>query len=205
MAVAGSVVVELLAKTGSFNTDIDRSTKAAEKRMRDFEKTAVSVGKGVGLAFVAAGAAAIAFGKDVIDGIDALNDVADATGESIENISALEDIALKTGGTLEDVSSVLVRLNKTLSEGDPDSTTGRALKAIGLELSELQKMSPAESFMAIAKALSQFADDGNKARLATLILGKQYAQLAPLLKDAAEAGALNAKVTTEQADRKSVV
>jgi hypothetical protein len=196
---AGSIVVELVAKTGKFNTDIQRSTKAAEKRFRELEKTATQVGTAIGASLLAAGTAAVYFGKQIIDGLDALNDVADATGASIENISALEDVALRTGASLEDVSSVLVRFNKILGEADGKNGPSQALKAIGLDIAALKKLDPAEAVLQIAKALNQFADDQNKARIGTELLGKGYAKLAPLLKDLSEQGTLNAKVTTEQA------
>lgn len=195
----GSIVVELVAKTGKFDTDIQRSTKAAEKRFRELEKTATQVGTAIGASLLAAGTAAVYFGKQIIDGLDALNDVADATGASIENISALEDVALRTGASLEDVSSVLVRFNKILGEADGKNGPSQALKAIGLDIAALKKLDPAEAVLQIAKALNQFADDQNKARIGTELLGKGYAKLAPLLKDLSEQGTLNAKVTTEQA------
>src|SRR6478736_1432927 len=201
MAVAGSVVVELLAKTGSFNTDIDRSTKAAEKRMRDFEKTAVSVGKGVGLAFVAAGAAAIAFGKDVIDGIDALNDVADATGASIENISGLEDVALRTGASLDDVSSILIKFNNILREADGKNGVSQALEAIGVNAEELKKLDPAEALLKTAQALNKFQDDGNKARIMAELFGKSVGTAAAYIKDLGEQAKLNPIVSKEQAEQ----
>jgi hypothetical protein len=196
---AGEITIALTAKTGSFDTDIQRSTKAAEKRFRELEKTATQVGTAIGASLLAAGTAAIYFGKQIVDGLDALNDVADATGASIENISALEDVALRTGASLEDVSSVLVRFNKILGEADGKNGPSQALKAIGLDIAALKKLDPADAVLQIAKALNQFADDQNKARIGTELLGKGYAKLAPLLKDLAEQGTLNAKVTTEQA------
>lgn len=199
MASGNSVTVELLAKTGSFDTDIQRSTKAAEKRLKEFEKQATAVGKTVGIAFVAAGAALVAFAKQTIDGIDALNDVADATGASIENISALEDVALRTGASLDDVSSLLNRVNKVLKDASGIDGASQAIKALGLNIADLRKLDPAEATLAIAKAMSQFADDANKARIGQELLGKEYARQAPYLKDLAEQGALNAKVTKEQA------
>jgi hypothetical protein len=200
MASGNSVTVELLAKTGSFDTDIQRSTKAAEKRLKDFEKQATAIGKTVGVAFIAAGAALVAFAKQTIDGIDALNDVADATGASIENISALEDVALRTGASLDDVSSLLNRVNKVLKDASGIDGASQAIKALGLNIADLRKLDPAEATLAIAKAMSQFADDANKARIGQELLGKEYAKQAPLLKDIAEKGELNAKVTKQQAE-----
>jgi len=69
---AGEITIALTAKTGSFDTDIQRSTKAAEKRFRELEKTATQVGTAIGASLLAAGTAAIYFGKQIVDGLDAL-------------------------------------------------------------------------------------------------------------------------------------
>ena len=47
MATAGSVVVDLLLKTGSFTTDAAR----AEKSLQNLQKTASSAATGIGKAF----------------------------------------------------------------------------------------------------------------------------------------------------------
>ena len=47
MATAGSVVVDLLMKTGSFTTDAAR----AEKSLQNLQKTASSAATGIGKAF----------------------------------------------------------------------------------------------------------------------------------------------------------
>ena len=54
MATAGSVVVDLLLKTGSFTTDAAR----AEKSLQNLQKTASSAATGIGKAFEAKGAKA---------------------------------------------------------------------------------------------------------------------------------------------------
>jgi hypothetical protein len=142
----------------------------------------------------------VAFAKNVINGIDALNDLKDATGSSIENISALEDVARRTGTTLDTVGTSLVKLNQALGNAKPGSDTEKAITAIGLSVKDLKALDPAEAFRQIAVGLSGFADDSNKARLTQELFGKSLKEVAPLLKDLAEQGALVGTVTTEQAD-----
>src|SRR5690606_35812219 len=71
---AGSIVVELLASTGSFETD----TKRAEKRLKEFDATVKKWGVGIG---AAAGAAAAAFSTMVVK--------ASETGAELERMAAL--------------------------------------------------------------------------------------------------------------------
>jgi hypothetical protein len=164
------------------------------------QSTATSVsGSLAALGIGLSAGAFVAFTKNIINGIDALNDLKDATGASIENLSALEDIARRTGTGFDTVGTSLVKLNQALSNAKPGSDTERALTAIGLSVKDLKALDPAEAFRQIAVGLSGFADDANKARLTQELFGKSLREVAPLLKDVAEQGRLVATVTSEQA------
>lgn len=142
--------------------------------------------------------AVVGFARSVNDGVDALNDIRDATGSTIENISALEDVALRTGGSMDVVSSAMVKFNQVLGDAKPGSAQALALKAIGLEAEALRKLDPAEALRQVAVALSEYADDGNKARLVQELFGKSIKEVAPFLNDLAEKTELVGKVTGEQ-------
>lgn len=137
--------------------------------------------------------------KSINDGVDALNDLKDASGSSIENISALEDVAARTGTSFDTVGTALVKFNQLLGAATEDSTQAKALKAIGLSAEELKRIDPAEALRQTAVALSKFADDGNKARLVQELFGKSLKDVAPFLNDLAEQTQLTAKVTAQQA------
>ncbi|MCR8961140.1 hypothetical protein M0765_026450 [Variovorax sp. S2] len=195
----GSIVVDLLARTGSFETDLNRAAKQAEKRAKEIDAAVSKAGAAVGTALGAAGIAAVYFGKQLIDGLDALNDVADATGASIENISALENVAMRTGSSMDTVTGTLVKFNNVLKEVDGKNAASQALKALGLDAQELKRIDPAEALHRTAVALAGFADDGNKARLVQELFGKSIREVAPLLKDLAEKTELVGTVSAEQA------
>ena len=142
----------------------------------------------------------VGFAKSALDSIDALNDLKDATGASIENISALEDIAARTGTKFDTVGSSLIKFNSILNSADPDSGASAALKAIGLEADRLKQLDPAEALRQTAVALDQFADDGNKARIVQELFGKSVKDVAPFLKDLAGQTQLLGSVTTKQAE-----
>jgi hypothetical protein len=192
---AGSIVIELLLRTGSFVTD----TARAGKSLKSLKKEAEEFGKAIGLAFGLAATAATAYAKSQINQLDALNDLSDATGSTIENLSALEDVARRNGQTLDDVSGIVIKFNKALSDVDGKNDASKAFAALGLNFKELQDLDPAEALRQTAVALAGFADDGNKARIVQELFGKSIKEAGPFLKDLAEQGKLNAKVTTEQA------
>lgn len=200
MAIA-TLSIDLVAKLAKFETDLGKAARASEQSAAKMnaafgtvKATLVGLAAGVSLQGI------ISFAKATIDSLDALNDLKDATGSSIENISALEDVAKRTGTSFETVSTSLVKFNKVLGDAKPGSETEAALKAIGLSAKELKQIDPAEALLKTATALAGFADDGNKARLTQELFGKSLKEVAPFLKDLAEKGALNATVTTAQAE-----
>jgi hypothetical protein len=141
-----------------------------------------------------------AFVKTVAGGLDALNDLRDATGSSVENLSALEDVAERTGTSFETVGTALVKFNGALNDAKPGSNIANILQSIGLSAAELKRQDPAEALRQVAVAFARYADDGGKARAVQELFGRSLREVAPLLADLAKQGSLTAKVTTEQAE-----
>lgn len=142
----------------------------------------------------------IEWGRQVINSLDALNDLKDATGASIENISALEDVAARTGTSFETVGTALVKFNQALSNAKPGTEVAAAFQALGLSVEQLKTIDPAEALRQTAVALSRFADDGNKARVIQELFGKGAREIAPFLNDLAQQIKLVGTVTTEQTE-----
>lgn len=203
MALA-TLSIDLEAKLAGLQTGLDKAARLAETRTAQIQASFDKL-KGIGssLAGVLGGAFAVGqitqFVRSTVNAVDALNDAADATGSTIEALSGLEQVALRNGGTLDDMTGILVKFNSVLKEADGKNGVSQALKAIGLDAAELRKVDPSEALQRTAEALAGFADDGNKARLVQELFGKSIREAAPLLKDLAEAGKLNATVTSEQA------
>lgn len=197
--------IDLVAKLGELQAGMDRAGRIAEKTAAQIEaryqrmaSAAGSVGAALGAAISVAGLAN--FFRATVDGLDNLNDLADATGATVENLSALEDIAARTGTSVDVVGDALVKMNQFLNAAvKPGSDAAKALASIGLNAADLKAQDPAAALQSIAVALGQYANDGEKARLVQELFGKSIRQVAPLLNDLAAGGALNAKVTAEQA------
>lgn len=203
MALA-TLSIDLVAQLGRLQQGMDKAASIAqrsadqiERKFAALNKVASTVGAALGTAFAGAGLTALL--RSTVDGIDKLNDLADATGASIGNLSALEDAAARTGTGIDVVGDALIKLNKVLGEAKPGSEQANVLKAIGLGAEELRKLDPAEALQRTAQALAGFQDDGNKARIVQELFGKSIREVGPLLKDLAEQGQLNASVTEEQA------
>lgn len=185
-------------------TAADRTAAAfasAARNLQSLGQRALSVDSILGgLGVTLSAGAAFAWAKNVANGIDALNDLKDATGASVENLSALEDVAARTGTSFDTVGTSLTKFNSMLKDAKPGSDAEAALRALNLNIKELQQLDPAEALRQTAVALAGFADDGNKARLVQELFGKSVREVAPFLKDLAEQGRLAATVTTQQAE-----
>ena len=205
MAIA-KLSIDIEARLANLQAGLDKAGLLAERTANQIsgafsglKSVAATVGPALAAVFAVAGIAG--FVRQTLDGIDALNDLSDATGASVENLSALEDAAARTGTQMDTVGAALVKLNQQLAAAKPGNETDQALRAIGLSAEELRRLDPAEALLQVAQSLQQFEDDGNKARLVQELFGKSVKEVAPLLKDLAESGQLNATVTREQADQ----
>lgn len=203
MALA-TLSIDLEARLATFEKQMEKAARIAEKNAQDTRAAWQRAGAGV--AAIGASVAGLFAGISLVDAfkghvefIDSLNDMQDATGASIEKLSGLADLAQRTGHSVDSATSLVVKMNAALNDTDPNSTASRAIAAIGLSADELRKMDPVDAVSAVAKALANYADDGAKARLVQELFGKSARELAPLIKDLAEAGQLNAKFTAEQA------
>lgn len=200
MARVNRAVIELAAKDttraafasvkGNFK-DLQGSVDTIASRFGSLQTTILTTLTGFGLGSLLQG---------VADGLDAFNDLSDATGASIANISRLDAAARRTGGTFEDVAALLNKFNQALVRAKPGSDQARAFEALGLSVEELRRQDPAEALLTTASAFQQFESDGEAARAQTLLLGESVSKLAPLLKDLAENSSELGVVTQEQAE-----
>lgn len=202
----GTLSIDIEARLARLEQGLEGAVRTNERMARSVEKAWADTGARVQTAFAAitAGLSAgafLAFSRQLIDGVDKLNDLADATGSSVEKLSGLEDVARRTGASLDTVGDILVKFNKTLADAKPGSDAERALQALGLRAAELRRLDPSDALKAAADALAGFADDGNKARLVQELFGKSVKEAAPFLKDLADRLELVPTVTAEAAKR----
>jgi hypothetical protein len=196
MALA-TLSIDMVAKLATLEKDMGQAVRIME---RDTARMTAALN---GVKSVAAGLFAgfsvsvlVEAARARIDAIDAFNDLKDATGASVENISALDNIARRTGANFDTVGQALVKFNSALKDGGNESI----FSALGLDVAKLKEMDPADALLQVAKAFQGYAQDGNYARAVQELFGKSVREVAPFLKDLAEAGELNAKVTTKQAE-----
>lgn len=185
----GSITVDLLAKTGSFETDLNRAAKLSEQRAKDIEKSFTGIATAVAAGAAAAGAAVVALGSQTIDQLAQLDDMTQKTGASVERLSQIQQTATAFGQDFGTIDDAISRLAKGMATVDSETNkTQKALAALGLSARDTggALRDPADLLVEVAKALQGYEDGASKAALATDLFGKSGAALLPFLNDLSE-------------------
>lgn len=189
MATAGSIVVDLLARTGSFETDMKRAARVTSDAGKSFTDM---IGKAKLMAGVVAGAAAAA-GAAVVHEMMQLSERMDATskaarglGIGIEPLQALQYEAEKAGVSSEDLSKALTRLSTSAySAMTGTKTTADAFKMMGISVTDSagRMKSTEQLWKESADWFARTQDSSAKAGIAYQVFGKNVATLTPLLNE----------------------
>jgi len=181
-----ALTLKLLADVDNFTKNLDK----ADNDVTSFGDKVSDFGKKAGLAFAAAGAAAVAYaGKLAIDGVkSAIEDAAaqeklaltlkNVTGATDKQIAATEDYISKTslafGVTDDDLRPSLERLAR--ATGDVEKA--QKLQTVALDVAA----GSGKSLEAVTNAMAKAAE-GNTASLAKLGIGLTSAQLKTMSMD----------------------
>ena len=194
------------ASTAKFESDLGRASAMAERHMAQIDK-AVSMVKssiktlgvtlGVGLALDQVKSKI----EGAIESAAGLQQLSERTGATVEALSGLASVAKLSGTDMDSMASGLQKLSKaTVDAQNGGNQTSGAFKALGISLESLKGKGPEEVFKTIALQMDQYRDGVEKTTVAQVLLGKNGANLLPVMKDLALVGEYQVKVTTEQAE-----
>jgi hypothetical protein len=174
---AGSIIVDLLMRTGSFETDTDRARKSLEKFKKEALATAKQLGTVIGGAASVAAGALLAFTKQAIDSADELSKLAQKTGETTEALSGLR-YAFELGGVGgAEFASSMGKLARSMADGSD------AFAALGVKVKNADgTLRPVGRVLDdMADKFAQYADGAEKTALVQRIFGESGANLIPVL------------------------
>lgn len=201
---AGSIVVDLLMRTGSFETDTDRAAKSLAKFKKEAVQTAKEVGAVLGVAAVTAGTAIVAMTKQAIDAADGLNKLSQKTGETAETLSGLQ-YAFELGDVSgEEFGSSMAKLARSMSEaaqGSGDSAAAFDVLGVSVKNANGSLRGTGAVLSDVAAKFAGYADGAEKTALAQAIFGKSGADLIPVL----NAGASGLAAMSDEAKRLGLV
>lgn len=197
----GELLVELGADVARLRTDMGNAARVVDDHAKRMARAADTVKTALGGIAIGLSAGAVAsFAKQAIDGAAALDDMAEATGASVESLSRFTQVAKIGGQDAGVVETAILRLSKAMAGVDEESKgAGEAFRKLGLNVAELRAQSPDKQFEAVAKAMNSFADGAGKTSIGLALYGKQWKEIAPFIKDYGDNLGIAARITAEQA------
>lgn len=197
----GELLVELGADVARLRTDMGNAARVVDDHAKRMARAADTVKTALGGIAIGLSAGAVAsFAKQAIDGAAALDDMAEATGASVESLSRFTQVAKIGGQDAGVVETAILRLSKAMAGVDEESKgAGEAFRKLGLNVAELRAQSPDKQFEAVAKAMNSFADGAGKTSIGLALYGKQWKEIAPFIKDYGDNLGIASRITAEQA------
>lgn len=183
MADLAKLVVRLEAQSAQLTTELAKANSNIEKFAQRSSRVIAQWAAGIAAGFTVAAGVNIA--KQAIDNMDAIGDMAQAAGSSVEEFSAMA-YAIKGAGI---EAEEFTKLNIKLASSAVDAAKGvksssDAWKALGVQVknSDGSIKSNNQLLLEAADAFSQYADGPEKAALASDIFGDKLAgRLIPFL------------------------
>ncbi len=156
------------------------ATKQAEQNTTDWsgvlgKASGLLATFGIGLSV----GALVGFGKELFSAADGLTKMSDQTGIGIQGLQKLQVVGDAAGNSIEDITGAVNKMQKRIA-GD-DSSAAAALAQLGLHFSDLKGLAPDLQFMKIGDAIKGVEDPAERTRLAMELFGKSGATVLPTL------------------------
>jgi hypothetical protein len=195
MAANLSAVLNIAAKvsgegavnglTGAMNK-LNTTSKVATGTLRNLAGSAGGLGGALGMLAPALSVGGlVGLATNSIKGADAMNDLAQKTGVSVEALARFKKAASVSGTDLEGVSKALVKLSKGMYDA---ATTGKgpaaeAFKTLGISATDASgKLKSSEQVMLeVANRFKTMPDGAEKTAIALQLFGKAGADMIPML------------------------
>lgn len=133
----------------------------------------------------------VGMAKGALEGGDAMYDLSQKTGMSVESLARFKKAASTTGTDLESVAKASMKLSKGLFDAGQDGKgpAAEALKTLGISAKDAEgKLRSADDVMlAVATKFKAMPDGVNKTALAMQLFGKSGADLIPMLNQGGDA------------------
>lgn len=176
MAGLGDLVVNLSANTQKFDKNISKS----QTGLKSFGTAAMSALNPVTAALTAMAAGAVGVGAAVwglqsrIGTLAGVADKAAQTGLSGAFLQQLEFAADQSGVSAETLTVGIKKLTIAVGSGS------KAFAGIGLNLADLQRLSPEQQFLKVAEAISKLPTAAERAAAAVKVFGKSGIEMTGL-------------------------
>lgn len=196
----GSLTIDLIAKTGSFEQGLDKAARSAETKMRKIESDAKKFGAALGAAF-AAGITTLAVQiQSSINRMDELSKAAQKVSLPTEQFSALVYAGKLADVEINTLQTSLGRLTKAQAESlKSTSDQAKVFNALGIAATDASGnlRSSYDVFLDFADAFKRQEGSPEIVAAGMKIFGRSFQELIPLLKDGSQ-GIRDAAIEAEQ-------
>jgi hypothetical protein len=205
---AGRAAVELSLADKGFSAALAKAMKMLRGIGR-LAKQAMAVAAGA----AAGAAAAVALLTKRFAAVgDALDKMSKRTGVAVEDLSALSFAAQQSGTNVEGLERGLRGMARFVLNAERGlSTATDTLDALGMTLDQLNGLTPAQQFQALAQAIGAIVDPTRRAGLAMQVFGRAGSELLPLISGGGfaelveQAERLNLSISGEQAAQAAIL
>jgi len=186
---AGSIVVDLLMKTGSFETDTEKARKTLEKKMTEMKKSAVEAGKVIGQAIGAFATGVTAMVAMTARANEEMRRFADLSGTSVQGFQELAAGAKMAGIQHDKLADIFKDVQDKV--GDFMQTGGGPLKdffeqiapRVGVTADQFRKLSGPDALQLYVSSLEKANLSQSDMIFYMEAIASDASLLLPLLKD----------------------
>lgn len=203
MALA-TLSIDLVAQTAKFEADMNRAAGVVQAAAARMDRAFVGVGS-VFTGSLLAGAAEQAIRSlvqlypQLIEGVAHFQDLEEQTGASAEALASFTTAGDVAGISADQLAGLMVKLTANLSTaGEESSKTSRALKFLGIDMAAFKELAPEKQFELLAQRLNALPNVAARSAVAVALLGRSGAQALPFLKELAQNGLSQNRLTAEQ-------
>lgn len=185
----GVLTIDLVAKTGLFESGMDRASRTAETKMRKIESDAKKLGAALGTAF-AAGVTTLAFQiQSSINRMDELSKAAQKVSLPIEQFSALVYAGKLADVEIGTLQTSLGRLTKAQADSlKSTSEQAKIFNALGIAATDASGnlRSSYDVFLDFADAFNRQKGSPEIVAAGLKLFGRSFQELIPLIKDGSQ-------------------
>lgn len=196
----GTLTVDLVAKTGLFESGMDRASRTAETKMRKIESDAKKFGAALGTAF-AAGVTTLAFQiQSSINRMDELSKAAQKVSLPTEQFSALVYAGKLADVEIGTLQTSLGRLTKAQADSlKSTSEQAKVFNALGIAATDASGnlRNSYDVFLDFADAFNRQKGSPEIVAAGLKLFGRSFQELIPLIKD----GSQGIRDATEEASQ----
>lgn len=210
----GSVIVNFIAETSQFRSDLGKAAQVSDKFTRDMARNVKVATTGFLALAGSVSTTAATLTQMAINNADHINDLSKSAGISTESFSGLAYAAKQSGVEVEGLAAGIKHLNVNMAAaagGNKQMQDTFAALGINIKNSDGSLKDASQTLSEIADKFSTYKDGAEKSALAVQLFGKSGEDLIPLLDEggkgiqsmtdrAAELGIVISQETANAAD-----